>query len=100
MRFRLASCIMRTTIDIDDPILREVKKLQKSERKPLGRIVSDLLARALAEKPPKEDSVAAFQWICRPMGPLIDLEDKDALYAALDREVSLEDPEPGDELRG
>ena len=100
MRFKLASNIMRTTINIDDPILREVKKLQKTERKPLGRIVSDLLARALAEKPQKEDPVAAFQWICRPMGPLVDLEDKDALYAALDREDSTDDLEPSDELRG
>ena len=36
---------MRTTLDIDGPILRELKKLQIKEGKSLGRLVSDLLAR-------------------------------------------------------
>ena len=37
---------MRTTLDIDDPVLRELKELQTREGKSLGRLVSDLLARA------------------------------------------------------
>ena len=40
---------MRTTLDIDDPVLRELKQLQTKEGKSLGRLVSDLLARALKE---------------------------------------------------
>ena len=40
---------MRTTLDIDDPVLRELKRLQTKEGKSLGRLVSDLLARALKE---------------------------------------------------
>ncbi|KAB2867691.1 MAG: antitoxin, partial [Burkholderiaceae bacterium] len=38
---------MRTTIDIDDPILKDLKRLQRREGKSLGRLVSDLLAQAL-----------------------------------------------------
>ena len=78
---------MRTTLDIDDPILREIKKLQKAERKSLGRIVSDLLARALRQdQNPKHDS-RQFRWISKSMGPRIDVSDKEALYAALEHEA-------------
>ena len=38
----------RTTPDIDTPILRDLKKIQKSENKSLGRVVSELLAEAIA----------------------------------------------------
>jgi predicted nucleic acid-binding protein len=37
----------RTTVDIDAPVLRDLKRLQKQEGKSLGRLVSDLLAQAL-----------------------------------------------------
>jgi hypothetical protein len=40
-----------------------------------------LLAAALAEH---SAPVPAFSWIARPMAARIDLEDKDAVYAALD----------------
>ena len=75
---------MRTTLDIDKPILRELKRLQAKEGKSLGRLVSDLLARAL-----KED--AAFPadpppiWIAKPMGARVNLSDKDAVHRALER---------------
>ena len=76
---------MRTTIDIDDPILKDLKRLQRREGKSLGRLVSDLLARALAEErrgapPPAPE----FRWISRPMGARVDLSDKDALLDAMD----------------
>ena len=32
---------MRTTLDIDDPVLQELKKFQTKEGKSLGRLVSD-----------------------------------------------------------
>ena len=75
---------MRTTLDIDDPVLRELKQLQAKEGKSLGRLVSDLLARALkADAAPTDASPPA--WIVRPMGARVDLEDKEALYRALNR---------------
>lgn len=74
----------RTTLDIDAPILRDLKRLQKREHKPLGRLVSDLLAKAL-RKEGAEPRPPPFRWISKRMGPPhLDPEDKDALWAALD----------------
>ena len=73
---------MRTTLDIDDPILRNLKQLKKKEGKSMGRLVSDLLAQAL-----REDAEPAAGpppvWISRPMGARVDLSEKEALYRAL-----------------
>ena len=38
---------MRTTLDIDDDVLLAVKELAKRRRTPAGRVVSDLVRRAL-----------------------------------------------------
>lgn len=74
----------RLTVDIDDLILREIKRLQKQEGKPLGRLVSDLLAAGLAT-PKKPSPPAEFHWLSQDMGaPRVDLRDKDAVWAALD----------------
>ena len=75
---------MRTTIDIDDPILKDLKRLQRREGKPLGRLVSDLLAEALAAHRHASPAPPAFRWNTRPMGARIDLSDTDALYDAMD----------------
>lgn len=75
---------MRTTIDIDDPILKEVKRLQRREGKSLGRLVSDLLAQSLADRRKAPKSELQFRWIAKPMGARIDLGDKDALLDAMD----------------
>lgn len=76
---------MRTTIDIDDPILRDLKRLQRREGKSLGRLVSDLLAQSLAKQPHTEPPPApVFDWIARPMHARVDLADKHALLDASD----------------
>lgn len=75
---------MRTTIDIDDPILKEVKRLQRREGKSLGRLVSDLLARALVETRTAPHQAPPFRWIAKPMGARVDLGDKHALLDAMD----------------
>ena len=76
---------MRTTLDIDDLILKDLKRLQRREGKSLGRLVSDLLAQALAAE--RQASVApapAFKCIARPMRARVDLADKSALLDAMD----------------
>ena len=74
---------MRTTIDIDGPILDAVKRLQRSQGKSLGRVVSELLAQALATK--REDGPPQpFKWIARPMQARVDLADQEALNTAMD----------------
>jgi len=75
--------MMRTTLDIEGPILKELRSIQKREGGSLGTLVSRLLAMALA----REEPVAKrpFRWTARPMQARVDLADKDALYAILDR---------------
>lgn len=77
---------MRTTVDIDDPILRDLKRLQRREGKSLGRLVSDLLAIALATTQQRGSPPAApaFKWIAQPMRARVDLADKHALLDAMD----------------
>ena len=78
---------MRTTVDIDDPILKDLKKIQKKQGKSLGRLISDLLAQALGEsKAPKASATPAPRWISKAMGARVDLADPEALYAAMERE--------------
>jgi hypothetical protein len=73
----------RTTVDIDGPVLRELKALQKKEKVSLGKLISRLLAQALSRR---KEPARKFKWVSRPMGELVDLADKEAVYAALDRE--------------
>jgi hypothetical protein len=83
----VSSRIMRTTLDIEDPILREVKTIHEKEGRSMGAIVSELLADALSRRRSKP-ARPAFRWTSRPMRALVDLSDKDAVYAALDAERS------------
>jgi len=73
---------MRTTVDIDEPILREVKALQEKEGRSLGALVSELLADALARRRAAQ-TLPTFRWTSRPMNALVDLADKDGVNAAL-----------------
>jgi hypothetical protein len=76
------SGIMRTALDIDARILEEVKAIHQREGRPMGAVVSELLADALARRrAPRARS--AFRWTSRPMHALVDLTDKDAVNAAL-----------------
>jgi hypothetical protein len=87
MRYFVASRIMRTTIDIDDPILKDLKRLQQREGKSLGRLVSDLLAQSLAAHRAGPSAPVPFLWATQDMGARIDLRDKDALRDALDSQA-------------
>jgi hypothetical protein len=75
----------RTTIDIDGPLLNEIKILQKKEGRSLGRIVSELLAEGLAQRRLGRPT-PRLQWISRPMQALVDLRDKEAVFEAMDRD--------------
>ena len=79
---------MRTTIDIDDPILKEVKSIHEKEGRSMGAIVSELLADALARRRGSARARPSFRWTSRPMKALVNLADKDAVYAALDADRS------------
>lgn len=85
---------MRTTVDIDTPVLKELKRLTKSEGKPLGRLISELLAYALSTRARRETTPPAFRWISREMGARYSLEDREAILDAMD------DPAPPEETPG
>jgi hypothetical protein len=72
---------MRTTIDIDPAILRELKRRQAEEGKTLGQLVSELLAPVLK---PTEPGRAHFAWRTTDSAALVDLEDKEAVRKILD----------------
>ena len=74
----------RTTVDIEASVLRELKRLQKREGKSLGQLISELVAAALAGEEEVPEESRPFQWTSRPMRARVDLEDKEAVRAALD----------------
>lgn len=73
----------RTTLNLDAAVLRDLKRRQRRDPRPLGDIASELLAAALREP---ADEEPPFRWISKPMGFKVDLEDKDAVWALLDGE--------------
>ena len=77
---------MRTTLDIDDPILKEVKAIHQREGRSIGAVVSELLAEALARRRPAR-ARPSFHWTSRPMKSLVDIADKENVYAVLDADL-------------
>lgn len=84
MRLLLASGIMpRTTLDLDASVLRELRRRGRLDRKSMGRVASELLAQALTEE---DATPTSFRWRSADLGqPLVDLEDKAAVQAVLDK---------------
>jgi hypothetical protein len=71
-------------VDIESPLLRELREIQKREGVTFGALVSRLLAEALARRP-KRKAAPAFEWTARRLRATVDLDDKDAVYAILDQ---------------
>ena len=80
----VTSRIMRTTIDIDDPVLKDLKRLQAKEGKSMGRLVSDLLATALAGVREEQPQYEVFEWFSADMDAIVDIADRDAILDAMD----------------
>ena len=75
---------MRTTLDIEGPVLKELRELTRREGGTLGSVVSRLLAEALARRG-RRPAPTPFRWTAGPMAAMVDLADKDAVYLILDR---------------
>jgi hypothetical protein len=82
---------MRTTVNIDDPVLQDPKKIQQKEGKSLARLISDLPAQALGERKSAKAPSRPPQWISKAMGARIDLADPEALSAAMEQEPQLDE---------
>jgi len=77
---------MRTTLDIEAPILKGLKSLQKKEKRSLSQLASELLTEALAARgAARSVTPLRLAWQARPMGDRVDLADKDAVYRLLDQ---------------
>lgn len=76
---------MRTTLDIDGPILREVKAIHERDGRSMGAVVSDLLADALSRRKARRVP-AQLRWTTQSMKPRVDLADKDRVFALLDQD--------------
>ncbi len=74
---------MRTTVDLDPLVLAELKKRQLAEGKTLGQVVSELLGPALRATGAVQRD---FVWPSRSMAARFDINDKDSLWATLDRD--------------
>jgi hypothetical protein len=73
----------RTTLDLDASVLEQLRRRATSERKSMGQVASERLALGLRGDEPKK--LAPLRWPSTRMGtPKVDLEDKDALWSALD----------------
>lgn len=77
---------MRTTLDIEKPVLKDLKELQRKTHQSLGKLASALLAEALKQRnnsPIEGDDQPRLDWQARPMGARVDFQDKDAVYRAM-----------------
>lgn len=74
----------RTTLDLDARVLRELKRLKRTNGRSIGQIASELLAGALRHQPPDPQPQAGFRWRSAPMGARLDLDDKEAVARALE----------------
>lgn len=76
---------MRTTLDLERPVLDGLRALQKKERRSLSRIASELLADALdARRKGQRAESPKLSWNAAPMRARVDLRDKDAVYKILE----------------
>jgi len=76
---------VRTTLDLDAPVLAELKALGIKEGRSISQLASQLLAESLATRAKAPPVPPNVRWIVRKMGARVDLSDKDAVYRMLDR---------------
>ncbi len=75
----------RTTIDLDGSVLEGLRRVSRREAKSMGQVASELLAPALVGTERSGADAPAFKLRTACLGePRVDLEDKEALSAALE----------------
>ena len=79
-------CAMRTTITVDDDLLREARHHALREGRTLGQVVEDSLRVFLARRDSAPAALHLPTYGGSGLRPGVDLEDKDALAALLDEE--------------
>jgi predicted DNA-binding ribbon-helix-helix protein len=76
---------MRTTLDLEKPVLDGLKRLQKQEKTTLGKLASRLLSEAMSHREGRARSeTKPLTWVAADLGATIDLADKEALYRTME----------------
>lgn len=74
----------KTTVDIDDRLLREVRALSHKNGLSIKETLERLIASGLStiHQKPREKKLT---WKMSPSAALVDIRDKDALYRAIEK---------------
>ncbi len=76
---------MRTTLNIDDELMRQIKQRAIDTGKPITRVIEDALRQSLAERPSSAKNYR-FDWrpVSGKLRPGVDLADRDALLELME----------------
>jgi hypothetical protein len=76
---------MRTTLDLDDELMREVKKKAAETGSTMTRLIEDAVRASLVEPPPASEPFR-LRWVTVPgeVLPGVDLDDRDRLYEIME----------------
>jgi hypothetical protein len=74
---------MRTTVTIDDELLRQAKEAAARQNRRLGDVIDDALRVLLRERAPKGRTVTLPTYGSGWLRPGVDLEDKESLAELL-----------------
>jgi hypothetical protein len=75
---------MRTTLNLDDALVRAAKQEAVTRGVTLTRIIEEALRAQLAPKPPRERFQLDFPVVDGRRPPDVDISDREALYDAME----------------
>jgi hypothetical protein len=79
---------MRTTITIDIPLFRKIRQMSQREHKTITQVIHELISRGMNTRHQRASIPSPFnEWRSIKSGALIDYNDKEALYRALDTDA-------------
>ena len=77
---------MKTTLRLDDDLLREAKRRAVDEGTTLTHVVEEALRAALTRQPPREPYRLEWVTVKGDRPPAVDVADRNALYDFMDDE--------------
>lgn len=77
-------CVARTTLAIDDDLLKRIKEKAAREGRTLQDVANELLRTALVQKKPKTNRKLALRGWEASERPGVDLLDRDKLFDLMD----------------
>ena len=76
---------MRTTLVIPDPVYERVRKLAEQQGTTISRVVTTALDHLVSQQEQTPEEHSPFQLPAYDLGkPLVDIDDRDALYRAME----------------